>query len=138
MSVKKEPVQLEKNGIFSRCKDGVERRNEVRIKKEIPVIFLHKKRTLEASTVNYSKNGLGIKIFKKVALPVGDMIDFKAKSSSTKVQVIWTKREIDPVITLAGLKIMNGTLNLKGARKTIGITMTTPFYKEGLRGDYHL
>jgi hypothetical protein len=73
--------------------------------------------------VNYSKNGLGIKIFRKVALPVGDMIDLKTSNSSTKAQVIWVKREIDPFITLAGLKVVDGTLNLKGARKNTNLMM---------------
>jgi hypothetical protein len=85
--------------------------------------------------VNYSKNGLAIKIFRKVALPVGDMIDLKARNSAAKAQVMWTKREIDPLITLVGLKVVDGTLNIKGARKNMGLTMThPPLFKEG-RGE---
>jgi hypothetical protein len=102
---------------------GCEKRCEVPTKKEIAIVFVHKKRNLDACTVNYSKNGLGIKIFRKVALPVGDMIYLKANNSSTKAQVIWVKREIDPFITLIGLKVVDGTLNLKGARKNTNLMM---------------
>ena len=54
-SVRKEPGQVGKSGIPSRGKYGVERRNEVRIKKEVPFVFLYKKRNLDASTMNYSR-----------------------------------------------------------------------------------
>jgi hypothetical protein len=100
-----------------------EKRCEERTKKEIPIVFAHKKRNLDARTVNYSKNGLGIKIFRKVALPVGDIIDLKTRNSNTKAQIMWTKKEIDPLITLAGLKVVDGTLNLKGARKDANLLM---------------
>ena len=116
-SVRKEPGQVGKSGIPSRGKYGVERRNEVRIKKEVPFVFLYKKRNLDASTMNYSKNGLGMKIYKKVALPVGDIVSLKAKDSIAKAQVMWVKKEIDPHSTIAGLKIVDGKLYLKGARK---------------------
>jgi hypothetical protein len=143
-SVKKETRQLIKNEITLSAKYKIERRNEVRIKKEIPFVFLYKKRNLDASTMNYSKNGLGIKIFKKVALPVGDTVNLLARDSAVKAQVMWVKKEIDPPITLAGLKIVDGTLNLKGARKNTGITMRSPLFdtsvssltKGGIKGGY--
>lgn len=122
-SVRKETGRVGKSVISSRAKYKVERRDEVRMKKEIPIVFLHKKRNLDACTVNYSKNGLGIKIFRKVALPVGEIINLKARNSGTKAQVMWTKHEIDPHITLAGLKIVDGKLNLKGARRNTNLTM---------------
>jgi hypothetical protein len=81
-----------------------ERRGMARIKKEIPFLFFHNKRNLDASTMNYSKNGLGIKIYKKVALPVGDTVTLQARDSTAKAQVKWVKKEIDPFITMAGLK----------------------------------
>ena len=100
-----------------------ERRNAVRIKKEIPFVFFHNKRNLDASTMNYSKNGLGIRIFRKVALPVGDTVTLQAGDSAVKAQVIWSKRELDPFVTVAGLKLIDGSLNLKGARKNIELTV---------------
>jgi len=100
-----------------------EKRCESRTKKEIAIVFVHKKRNLDACTVNYSKNGLGIKIFRKVALSVGNILYLKANNSSTKAQVIWTKKEIDPFITLVGLKAADGTLTIKGARKNTKLMM---------------
>jgi len=100
-----------------------ERRNEVRIKKEIPFAFISGKRNLDASTMNYSKNGLGIKIYKKVALPAGDIVSLQVKDSATKAKVMWVKKEIDPHATIAGLKIVEGKLNLKGARKNTSLMM---------------
>jgi hypothetical protein len=101
-----------------------EKRCEARTKKEIAIVFVHKKRNLDACTLNYSKNGLAVEIFRKVALPVGNMLYLKARNSGTKAQVIWVKREIDPFITLAGLKVVDGALNLKGARKNVSLIMS--------------
>ena len=100
-----------------------ERRNALRTKKEIPFVFVHNKRNVDASTMNYSKNGLGIRIFRKVALPVGDTLILQAGDSAAKAQVMWSKREIDPSATMAGLKLVDGSLNLKGVRKNIGLRM---------------
>jgi hypothetical protein len=100
-----------------------ERRNERRIKKEIPFVFIFGKRNLDASTMNYSENGLGIKIFKKFALPVGDTVNLKIKDSAAKAEVMWVKKEIDPPVTMAGLKIVDGALNLKGVRKNTSFIM---------------
>ena len=100
-----------------------ERRNEARIKKEIPFVLINKNRNLDASIMNYSENGVCIKIFKKVALPVGGTVRIQSRNSIAKAQVRWFKREIDPFITMAGLKIVDGALQLKGARKSTVLTM---------------
>jgi hypothetical protein len=100
-----------------------ERRNAKRLKKEIPFVFSHNKRNLNANTMNYSKNGLGIRIFRKVALSEGDMVTLQAGDSIAKARVMWVKREIDPSTTMAGLKLVDGSLNLKGVRKNIELTM---------------
>jgi hypothetical protein len=112
-----------KGGVRLKKGEIPERRNAARIKKEIPFVFFHKKRNLDANTMNYSKNGLGIRIFKKVAFPVGDTVTLQAGDSIAKAQVKWVKKEIDPFATIAGLKLVDGSLNLKGARKNIGLTM---------------
>ncbi|MDH5604970.1 MAG: PilZ domain-containing protein [Cyclobacteriaceae bacterium] len=99
------------------------KRSERRIKKEIPFVFIYKKQNLDANTVNYSKNGLGIKIYRKVALPVGDVLNIQARDSNVKAQVMWVKKEIDPLITMIGLKLVEGTLNLKGTRRNTHLIM---------------
>jgi len=100
-----------------------ERRDVARIKKEIPFVFFRNKSRLNASTMNYSKKGLGIRIFRKVALPAGDTVTLQAGDSAAKAHVMWVKREIDPFATVAGLKLIDGSFDLRGARKNIGLTM---------------
>ena len=115
-STKKSGEKLKKDEI-------PERRNVARIKKELPFVFFRNKSKLNASTMNYSKKGLGIRIFRKVALPVGDTVTLQAGDTAAKAHVMWVKREIDPFATIAGLKLVDGSLNLKGARKNIDLTM---------------
>jgi hypothetical protein len=104
----------------------IEKRDEARKKKEIPFIFIYKKHNLDASTIDYSSNGLSIKIYKKVSLPVGDIVSLHTNDSVVKAKVMWVKKEIDPHATVAGLKIVEGKLNLKGARKNMSLTMISP------------
>lgn len=99
-----------------------ERRNEARTKKELPFVFFHNDLNLVASTVNYSRSGLGIRILEKVVLPVGDTVALKARDSIATAQVMWVRKEIDPFITTAGLKIVEGAVKLKGAGKNISLT----------------
>ena len=52
-----------KSGIPFSGKYGTERRDEVRMKKDVPFVFIHKERNINANTVDFSKNGVDIKIF---------------------------------------------------------------------------
>ena len=104
----------------------IEKRDEARKKKEITFSFIYKKRNLDASTIDYSSNGISIKIYKKVSLPVGDIVSLHTNDSVVKAQVMWVKKKIDPHATVAGLKIVEGKLNLKGARKNMSLTMISP------------
>jgi len=115
-SVKDELKKTEKSEIHFSRKHDIERRNEMRIKKEIPFVFIYDKRKFHASTINYSKNGLGIKISKEIALPVGDTVSLQARDSSAEAQVMWVDKESVPSATMAGLKIVGGTLNIKGIK----------------------
>ncbi len=110
--VKDELKQSKRREVPFTRKYGIEKRNEVRIKKEIPFVFMYKKRNLDASTMNYSRNGLGIKIHEKVNLPVGDIMNLQLKDSSAKAEVIWVDKKSDPPVTMAGFKIVEGRLNL--------------------------
>jgi len=116
-SIKKEPRQSGKSEIhFSRVYEN-EKRNEVRIKKEIPFVLIFHKKNLNACTVNYSKHGLGVKIYKKVALPVGDVVDLQPRNSNVKAEVRWVDHKSHPSATVAGFQIVDGTLNLKELKK---------------------
>ena len=109
---KDELKQSKKSKVPFTSKYEIEKRSEVRIRKEIPFVFIYKKRNLDASTVNYSRNGLGIKIHEKINLPVGDTINLQLKDSSAKAEVIWVDKKSDPPVTMAGFMILEGRLNL--------------------------
>jgi len=116
-SIKKEPRQSGKSEIhFSSIYEN-EKRNEVRIKKEIPFVFIFNKRKLNASTVDFSKNGLGLKISDKIPLQVGNIMQLKVRDSDVKAQARWVDRESHPSATVAGFQIKDGTLNLKELKK---------------------
>lgn len=101
-------------GIIFSGKHGVEKRDGVRIKKELPLALSYKKMVLNASAADFSQTGLRIQIFENTVLPVGYIFDFALKNSLIKAQVIWVKNNKDAPETLAGLKILDGELNLLG------------------------
>ena len=93
-------------------KYGIEKRGEVRIKKDLPVALFHEERSINALTMNVSKNGLGIKIPSNVSLPVGDIVNLKVNGLDVKARVMWVNAEPNPPTTRAGFKILNGRLSL--------------------------
>ena len=101
-------------GIIFSGKHGVEKRDGIRIKKEFPVALSLKKGVLKASTADFSQKGLRLQIFENTFLPVGDTFNFTIKNSLIKAQVMWVKNKPDTPETLAGLKILDGKLNLLG------------------------
>lgn len=119
-SIKKETKTSNKEIVFKREK---EKRDEMRTKKEIPFVFIYNKRKLSASTVNYSKNGFGIRIDKKIALPVGNIFNLQTKDLHAKAEIRWVDDKSNPSITTAGFHILNGNLNLKGAKKDMHLVM---------------
>jgi hypothetical protein len=120
-SIKKEPRQSGKSEIHVNSIYESEKRNEVRIKKEIPFIFIYKKHNFNASTVDFSRNGLGVKIFEKTPLRVGDVSHLHIKDSKAKAQVKWVDKKSDPSMTMAGFKVVDGRLNLKGVKKAVAL-----------------
>jgi len=101
-------------GIIFSGKHGVEKRDGVRIKKELPLALSYKKRVLNASTSDFSQNGLRIQIFENTLLPISDTFSLAVKNSIIKAQVMWVKNKKDAPDTLAGLKILDGKLNVLG------------------------
>ena len=106
------PGRSRRTGNHVGDKYGIEKRSEVRIKKDVPFALFHKERSINALTMNVSKNGLGIKIPGNVSLPVGGIADLKVNDSDVKAQVVWVNAETNPPITMAGFKILNGRLSL--------------------------
>ena len=106
-----------KIGVSARSGHAAEQRNEMRIKKEIPLVFIFNKRKCNGNTINCSKNGLGLKIHKQIDMPVGNVISIIAKDCCAKAQVAWIDGKSHPSATIAGFRIVEGSLNLTGAGK---------------------
>ena len=98
-------------GILFSGKYGAEKRDEGRINKEIPFILPYKGQNLEASTINFSKQGLSIKIFGKPSLPVGDVMEFNIGNSLVKAEILWFFNAPEVSMAVTGLKILEGSLN---------------------------
>jgi len=122
-SSRRELMQPKKIGASATGWYETERRNEIRLKKEIPLVFIFNKLKCNGNTVNCSKNGLGLKIHKQIDLPIGNVISFKAKDCCAKAQVVWIDRKSHPSATIAGFRIVEGRMNLKGARKDTTLMM---------------
>lgn len=99
-------------GVAFSGKYGVEKRNALRIRKEIPFLFDHNNYKSDATTIDLSENGISIRISDQVRLPVGDVIVLRLKGSDLKAQVKWVNNEGNPPNTTTGFKIIQGKLSL--------------------------
>jgi hypothetical protein len=122
-SARRGPMQQKRIGVSTTGWYETERRNEIRLKKEIPLVFIFNKRKCNGNTVNCSNNGLGLKIHKQINLPVGNVISLKAKDCCAKAQVVWIDGKSHPAATIAGFRIVEGSLNLTGVRKGTKLMM---------------
>lgn len=98
-------------GVLFSGRHGTEKRDENRLKKEIPFIFSYKGQNLSASTLDISEKGFSMKIFGKPLLPVGDIMEFSVRDSLVKAQVMWVFNDSDTSVALTGLKILEGSLH---------------------------
>jgi hypothetical protein len=94
------------------------RRNEERIKKEIPFVFTHNERNFNANTVDFCKSGLCIRIPDKTPLKVGEIVDLQVRNSNVKAEVRWVDEKTDPLATMAGFRVTDGTLALRELKGT--------------------
>jgi predicted ABC-class ATPase len=115
--IKEKPGQQKKKKIFLSDHYEAERRNEVRKSKEIPCTLICNKKNVKAESVNCSKQGIAIRVADKIPLPVGDTLKFRMKNCDMKAQVKWVDHKSDPSITLAGLEIIDGTLDMRGMKE---------------------
>ena len=104
-----------KKRIPFKVKYKYEKRKEVRRKKDIPFKLIYNHSKLNARTMNFSRRGLGAKIYEKFDLPIGNIISLRTKELEAKAEVIWVDRETDPSATIAGLRIIDRILQLKGS-----------------------
>ncbi len=94
-------------------KYGLEKRNKKRNKKAFPFTFKHNGYLCDASIIDFSRDGVGIKIFDNISISRGEVIDLNVNHLFAKAQIRWTYNNPELNITLAGCKILNGNLNLK-------------------------
>ncbi|MEW6586923.1 MAG: PilZ domain-containing protein [Nitrospirota bacterium] len=92
------------SGVF-----GLEKRNEVRQKKEIPFTFSHKGKDLAAKIANLSRRGIGLRISGSTLLSTGDIVDLNIQSFSGKARVMWVLP--DSRASAAGLRILEQLKN---------------------------
>jgi hypothetical protein len=99
-------------GVIFSGKYGAEKRREYRKNTEIPCVCSYKDHELKATTVNFSNNGISLKIFGTSSLPVGDTLDILLLGDSPiQAEVKWVTNPPDASVALTGLKIVNGSLN---------------------------
>ncbi len=68
--------------------------------------------TLDASTLNISRNGLTVKIAGPPFLSIGDTMDVQWMDSMLKARIMWIMKVPDSAVT--GLKILDGSISLTG------------------------
>jgi len=90
--------------IFS-GKYGLEKREEKRIKRKIPFSFRYEGQDLQASTVDFSDRGLGIKIFGLPPLERESILELTIEDLEIKAVVMRVQRLPDKL--LAGLRRLN-------------------------------
>lgn len=82
-------------------KYGPDRRKEKRIKNEMPFIFSYQGQNIETCTTDFSKKGLGIKIFRVAPMEVKDILDISIGDLQFRAKVVWVKKQPDE--SLVGL-----------------------------------
>ena len=74
-------------GVAFSGKYGIEKRHAHLMRKEIPFLFDHNDHTSDATTIDFSENGISVRISDQVRLPVGDIILLRLRNSDVRVQV---------------------------------------------------
>ncbi len=95
-------------GVAFSGKHGREKRKALRIRKEIPFFFVHNNYKLDATTLDFSEDGISVRISDRVSLPVGDVILLRVRDSDLKAQVRWVNSGGNPPNTTTGFSIIQG------------------------------
>ncbi len=107
-----------KDSIFLINNRRIEKRNEVRKRKEAPCMLICGRKNVKAETINCSKRGVGIKIPDRIPLRVGDTIAFKMRNHNLKAHVRWAEHRDNPLMTLAGLELFGGKLDMRAMKES--------------------
>ena len=84
---------------------GSDRRHAERVKKETSCVLNCQGQNLEAESINFSKEGLGIKIFAKTSVAVGETIELSSSDLQIKAKIMWVNELSDK--SLVGLLRIN-------------------------------
>jgi hypothetical protein len=99
-------------GVVYSGKHGLEKRDEQRIQREVPFAFSYLDDTIDATTFDVTKKGVGLKFFRSLSILDGDEIDLHINSGFAKAQVRWIKNNKELSITTAGCTILSGSLHI--------------------------
>ena len=97
-------------GVLFSGKYGSEKRQQSRIKKEIPFIFSLNGQNIHACTMDVSDHGICLKVFGNPALPVGETLDFNVNDTNLRARVIWVADNSQVASSLTGLQIVDGAI----------------------------
>jgi len=112
-SIRHKKRESQKSEVSFINSDNVERRNDLRSKTRIPVLFPFRHENIKADIMNVSQNGIGIMIAKKLALSVGNVVDFRVRNRDIRAKVRWVDHNSNSTTTKAGLRAIDKALNLK-------------------------
>jgi predicted nucleic acid-binding Zn-ribbon protein len=84
---------------------GSDRRHAERWKKETSCVLNCQGRNLETESINFSEEGLGIKIFAKSPVAVGETIELSTSDLKIKAKIMWVNELADK--SLVGLQRIN-------------------------------
>jgi hypothetical protein len=84
---------------------GYDRRHAERVKKETSAVLNYQGQHLEAESIDFSKEGLGIKIFAKTSVALGETIELSSSDLQIKAKIMWVNELSDK--SLVGLLRIN-------------------------------
>lgn len=84
---------------------GSDRRHAERVKKETACVLNCQGQYLKAESIDFSKEGLGIKIFAKTPVAVGETIELSTGDLQIKAKIMWVNELADK--SLVGLQRIN-------------------------------
>jgi hypothetical protein len=87
---------------------GSNKRTGTRVQREIPFVFSHDGRVVQASTINISEGGLCIKLFGRVPLRQDDILDLSVNGANVRGRITWVFDNADAFITVLGLQMLDG------------------------------
>lgn len=92
-------------GLIFSGKYGSDRRQEERVRQETAIVLDYQGQHLDATTVDFSQKGLGIKIIGEPPFSVGDIIDLSIGSLQIKAKIMWVNKL--PGKSMVGLQKLN-------------------------------